>query len=849
MKRALLAAGLLLGPLAPAPALSAWPLSTFEIFCGKPADRFPDLTASFYSQQYGREVDRPAASPCDLSAASRAQLEGFAASAMQRLESFGFASPSPLRLGPVVRGARGGPVARIYADPEFSGYLNTLAPCGSAGASYPDLLSIVTLNPQFAAAFSSPTLLRAIGHELVHVLQNAYPLKTAPHTDLCGQDATWFLEGTADALSVDISRQTYPSYNPPLLVRGSKSYYGLRPYDRALTWSPGEDDAGYLDRHGHPVIPDYRTSSLFMHLADHYFGGAYGWLDGFFRVPEPKPGGDDWLAWFDDLLEKGASGPKLPLYLVFPDFLGNYATWGKSKHPHIGDERWLGPAFDGCRYVGLSRTEPVRELELELEPISGQCLRVWSQDPAVGEVAQVKVMVYGASEEEVDNLHLAVARMSAKVLDLGGGAYDCWELAKQHRGEPVCISKPYVGTTGAGKDSGVKQDQGAAGWAKTWASVHQEGTEELLDNLYVLVHAPVEPRIAKHANGRTQRVRAVVALDFPKLASSTHGASGKTAAAINQNRIEPIPMASGEDAMAGLMAAAAGDPEAISKLPFLMNNIPTLPAGARPAMAAGDGISSVTIERVKTSAGDGGSIELEPTLQLQLLVADTTIPFGATGSYPAYVMGTDLEALAAATGGDVIGNLMANPQAGAMALIAPQMSNLYRDRPSATIEVVEWSDELLRLTVSGGYCRGSDWDDRAKRCRVPQSFSGEVIKPFGWAYDTTRPFASVDTPGMAVYRRQMHELLRRRGLPLPPLPGPPTDPPSGGGGDPPAPDGGPGSGGDGELCDCSCEAFARLKQLGKENKEQGAERPAAEMAALAQCSMQCMAEWMSCPRG
>ena len=845
MRRALVATLLLAALSAPT---TAWEVPTFEIFCGKPADRFPDLSSSFYAQHFGQEVDRPAASDCGLDAATRDRLADFAARSLSRLESFGFASPAPLRLGPMVRGAGGTPVARLYADPGFGGYLQTLAPCGSAGAIYPELLSIVTMNPQFDSAFSHPTVLRAIGHEMVHVLQNAYPIKTAPHTDRCGLDATWFLEGTADALSVDISRQKYPSYNPPLLVRGSKSYYGLRPYDRALTWSPQEDEAGYLDRHGHPVIPDYRTSSLFMHLADHYFGGDYGWLDGFFRVPDPKPGSDDWLAWFDRQLEKGPTGPKLPLYLVFPDFLGNYATWGSRKHPHIGDERWLEPSFEGCRYVELSRAEPVRELELELEPISGQCLRVWSLDPAVGEVAQVKVMAYGRTEEEVDNLHLAVARMSAKVLDLGGGAYDCWELAKQHRGEPVCISKPYVGQKGAGKDSGVKQDAGAAGWVKTWASIYQEGTEGLLDNLYVLVHTPVHPTISKHASGMTQKARVVVALDFPTLATSTHGATGKTTASIDNNLVEPIPMASGEDAMAGLMAAAAGDPEAISKLPFLMNNIPTLPAGAMPAMAAGDGIRSVTISRAKTEPGGAGSIELEPTLQLQLLVADTTIPFGATGSYPAYVMGTDLEAMAAATGGDVLGNLMANPQAAAMAMIAPQMANLYRDRPSATIEVVEWSDELLHLKVSGGYCKGSDWDDRAKRCRAPQSFSGEVLKPFGWAYDSTRTFTSVDTPGMAVYRRQMHELLRKRGMPLPPLPGLPTNPPPGGSGDPPAPGGDPGSAGGGELCDCSCEAFAKLKQLGKENKEQEAERPSAEMAALAHCSMQCMAQWLACPR-
>jgi len=847
VRRALAAAALL---LAGAGSGAAWEVPRVEIFCGKPADRFPDLTWRFYSEHYGEEVDRPA--DCALSAATRSQLAGFVEVSLARLEDQGFGNPSPLRLGPVVRGAAGEPVVRLYADPTYGGYLQTLAPCHGSGAPIHELLSIVTMNPRLSEMFSSPTVLRTIAHEMVHVVQNAYALKTKPHTDRCGLDAGWFLEGTADALSVDISRKSFPSYDPPLLVRGSKSYYGLRPYHRALTWSPKEGEAGFLDRHGHPVIPDYRTSSLYMHLADQYFDGDYGWLDGFFRVPDPKPGGDDWLAWFDELLEKGATGPKRPLYLLFPDFLGNYATWGTKKHPHIGEARWLEPSFDGCRYVGLSRAEPVREIEVELEPISGQCLRVWSTDVAPGEVAQVKVMVYGESEEEVDNLHLAVARMSANVLELGGGEYDCWELSKRHRGEPVCISKPYTGRKGAEKDSGTKEDQGAAGWAKTWASVHQEGADGLLDNLYVLVHTPVEPRIARHAAGkeRNQRVRVVVALDYPTFATTTHGAAGKTTAAIDNQRVEPVPMASDEDAMAGMFAAAAGDPEAISKLPFLMNNVPSLANAGIAAPAARDGISSVTLERAETSA-EGGSVELEPTLQLQLLVADATIPFGATGSYPAYVLGTDIKAMSEVTRGASTAALMANPQAVAASLLGPQMTNLYKDRPSATIEVIEFDDALLRLRVSGQYCKGPDWDPQGERCRVPQRFSGEILKPFGWTYDPKNPFVSVDTPGMAIYRRQMHELLRQRGLPLPPMPG--TTPPAPGGGGPG--EGGPGEGGGGSgsssggtLCDCSCEAFERLRQLGKENKEQGAERPSTEMTALAQCSMECMSAWMSCPK-
>lgn len=130
MRRALVAAALL---FAGASSGGAWEVPRIELFCGKPADRFPDLTYRFYLEHYGEEVDRPAESDCALSPATRSQLTGYAELSLARLEEIGFSSPSPHRLGPVVRGAAGTPVVRFYADPAFDGYMNTLAPCLASG--------------------------------------------------------------------------------------------------------------------------------------------------------------------------------------------------------------------------------------------------------------------------------------------------------------------------------------------------------------------------------------------------------------------------------------------------------------------------------------------------------------------------------------------------------------------------------------------------------------------------------------------------------------------------------------------------------------------------------------------
>jgi hypothetical protein len=344
----------------------------------------------------------------------------------------------------------------------------------------------------------------------------------------------------------------------------------------------------------------------------------------------------------------------------------------------------------------------------------------------------------------------------------------------------------------------------------------------------------VKPSDTRHANGRPQRVKLTVALDFHRVASTSHGAGTKAIASINHNLVEPIPMSSGEDPRAGLMAAAAGDPEALSKLPFLMNSMIQAPM---PAMVAGEGISSVTLSQVEIEPSGGGSDELVPKVQWTFMLAERTIPFGATGTFPAYVTGHDLEATRALTGEGMLERMAADPAA-AVAMIAPGIINLHPSRPSATIQVIEFSDRLLRLAVGAEYCMGADWVGREEGCRAPQSLTGEVVKPFGWAYDTTNPFVSVDTPGMALYRRQAHETLRDRGMPLPAMP------PVGAGTPPPDDPGG----GTIELCDCSCEAYARMKALGREDKQQGRDTPSPELTALALCASQCMPSWLTCGR-
>lgn len=740
---------------------SAWEPDEFEVYCGKPAresgyivgqyalglEKDPN-TREYYLKHLGEDAD-VADDPGCLSPVRAGLLEDYARRSLLALKGMGFTSPSPNRLGPVVLGKNGKNVVRLFVDREYGGIANTLAPCvAGSDAVDPDRLSLMTFSTGYFENWPPPVALRLVSHEMMHLVQNAQAFRGEPHTESCAGVPEWLREGSADATSVDMVKRRFPGYRPPLTVRGSKSFYGLRPYDRAFTWVSGDAE----DEHGYSIISEYRTSSLFMHLADHYYGGKYDYLAGFFAVPDGKRGGDDWLAWFDDLLRLSDDGPKAPFYLVFPDFIANYANWGTKKHSHIGESDWLADSFDGCYTETLSRDEPKTELTLELEPISAQCLKVLTRLDS-GEVGQVKLMAYADSEEEIDNIHLGVAHMSAKVLDFGGNEMNCYDVAKTQRGKPVCITKPYTGRRNAGEDMGVKEQTASGSWVKTWASVMQESTGDLLDNLYVVTHTPVEPRDAKHDNRNTQKVRLEIALDAPAFSSSTHGKSKTMTASINNNLIEPVPMTGSEGTFGGL-AAGGGDPQALSKLPFLMN----MPSVKMPAMAQGDGISSVTLSTAEIQSDLSRGFDPDYTLQLVLVPDGQAIPFGSNGSFRASVTGYDLQAVKQAG---------SNP----MAMVGAMMSNLSRDEPSATIEVVEWSDALLRLRVNGDYCRVSDWDRQADRCRQPQNFSGEVIKPFGWTYDTNRPFVSIDTPGMELYRKRLYESMREQmGMPRPPMP-------------------------------------------------------------------------------
>lgn len=759
--------------------------------------------------------------PGCMSEVRRELAAEYAARALAALKPLGFDSPSPHRLGPVVTGADDLPAVRVILDPEMGGYAYARSPCNRGGGpADPVRPSQLTFSPQQLDRWPNPVILRYTAHEIVHVIQNAQPLVNHPDTDDCASIPGWLFEGTADALGLYVSRLTFPGYAPGLNVQGSKSFYGLRPWNRALSWDSGTT----RDRFGHTIASGYRSASLWMHLAEHYFGDRYHYLADFFAIPDLKQGGDDWLAWLDAVLRNKNFSTGHPLYLVFPDFMAQFANWGRDKYPHIGDEDWLREAFGDCEVVSLSPAQPTRGLNLELEPISARCVRVVAGGMGAGDSAQVKFMAYGASEEEVDNLHLAAARLGGRVPEMPRLEQGCFKFARAYRKQPACLEKPFTGKRGG---ETVQHD---SGWVRTWLSLRQESADGRFENLYIFAHTPPRPSDSRHANGQSQQVRLVVGVEHHRLSTDEHGRAGKTTARVNLKDTETPPM-TGSEAFGGVNAAA------LQKVIFAIN-APTVDA-------LGAGISVIDLVE-NTVGGDGG---LEPEVTLTLQVEGEPIPFGARGQFQANVLLSEtqtwdrLESLGAPTSA-ADAEAWANRAA---AILGAGLGGSKRTEPSGRIEVLAFNDELLHLRASGTYCRLADQHPQTGQCQRTRSFEAELITPFGWMWDSAQAFTSIDTPGMQLWREAVGNPLSamlggfapERSAPSPPPPAPtaPGPPPK------PAPSATVG-------CDCSCATFARLKTLGQNTRTaEQLDRALPELTALTACTEQCVSEWIQCPKG
>jgi hypothetical protein len=812
---------------------------TFEIFCGAPfADGWASgahkviagiseavfETASvvdpssrfFYERLYDKAPDGEDAGDC-LTLDTKRRLERYAGEIMARYLEMGFAV-APERIGPVVRGRDGTPVVRLYVIEQLGSIANTSSPC-IGGRAESQRAPLIRLDRERFQVSAHPQLYHWLAHELFHVVQFAQ--RSLYLQNPCGPDA-WVYEGTAEAVSLYLTRQKFPNWRPGATGYG-KNWYGLRAYHRSFAAPPGE-------------LAHYFTSSFWRYLAERYYQGEYGFLQRYFARSSWQHGVEDSLAWLEHHLrhepavtERTQGG----LYLIFPEFLTQFATWGRARFPEL-EQFWLLKAFNGCHTVTLSREAALAMLEpLNLEPLSGRCLKVRVSGLAPQELAALKVMAFDDELAPLDNLHLGMAASSAQHVRYGPtvlteAPFDCYAVVRRFEGS--CLEKPFTGNRGGvGAAAGIESNRGKR-HVKTWLSLPQIVPESgAFETLFVITHSPPEPNDAAHARRSPQRAWFSVGLEVSRLERGGDNAGGErphrrvqgkvvNPAASNQDGLGVVPMQGGESS--ALSAAQMMSPDYLSQMFFLMPGMPAAPPGR--------GVTAFEIEAVTIDPYG----ELEPTVSFQVTLFIEGIPFGATGSYRGMATG------------------LRHPTGGPEDAYFPLPNPATGEFENGTVTVVRYDEELLHVRLEGEVCRWGNLLRNAQGtvtgCRQLETFSGEIIKPFGWLYDSEQTFTSIDTPGMQLYRQDLMAALSE--MPFVPVsPGAPGPSDNADDDEPTFQDP---FGAAPVACDCSCDAFAHLQgELEALEALQTQLDPMALMeraAPVYQCLMECMMDFVAC---
>ena len=847
-------------------AAHAWSPDAFEVFCGSPAFSGASLLdtaveaagvryrAEFYADGTGND-DVAGDAEC-VSASRKRWMERAAGTIMASYERLGFASPEGRRLGPVVTSATGSAAVRLYvhATPDGEGGVkpgvaSTIAPCLPSGEKALDRLSIVEINAEIARTAATPKLYYVLAHEIFHVVQNAQRFREDPGTRSCDIDA-WVYEGMADAIAAHVTRELFPSFDPPLGAPWVRNYVGLRPYDvnlvvERLRRIPGGDVNALLG---------YRSSSWWRHIAEVHLRGDWRYLARFTATPNGAGGRDDWLRWMQRLVEGDAMIDQ-PHGMAYADFLTDYARWGARKYgASIGDAAWLAEAFGGCTVVPLSPRQPLRALSVELEHLSGSCLRVVVGGLEPDAFAAVRIVSSDLSLDDLDDLHLglAYATGTSRFTGVDADGFDCHDYLRRREVQGTnetpgfCTALPFIGSVaepGAGGDV----------FSKTWRTSTQRPVagSDAFEQRYVLSRVPFLATDARHSGRDTLTVRLQIGLEVatlrtPATARSPRPARPGTISTAGIVERPPLGLPMNDPP---LHAAGNPDPNDPTAILRVAAGLPFVPMPRE----ISEQLGGLTIWWGDTTKGFDDDRDFDTAFLLQLLF-DDELPggapaFGRTGTFEAWVQGFgDGDAAGIGSG---LGTLLPSMAmgGGSPALAGSPLCNYpYPDpedpaqthEPAARVEIVAFDADGLHLRYQGTLGYGAHDAEGRPICTDPQPFEGEIIKPFG-SFFAPGGFRLVPTPGTDA------ELEARYGEIF------------GFGGGRPPPDGdeaesGAGGGGGGAAvvdCDCSCGALLHLVDVLDESDDPApGEMPDPEVVAAFECMQVCgMPAVMQCVMG
>jgi len=641
-------------------------------------------------------------------------------------------------------------------------------------------------------------------HELFHLSQYEYPFWDPAKCYKFGGVPGWLSESTAQAVGIQMMIERYRSDWPPKRSESEViELAGLRRYDKTLPIRVHKEGGGEV-LSGDPMF--YKTHSFWRHIAEAHHGGKMDYLGEYMK--RPQPAGGTWLSWLNANTVKHTGAE---LGMVFSGFLADYAGWGDRGHAgeFLGRKKWLTGAFGGCKTVYLSKAEPADYVEVDLQPVSGNCIEVVV--PTMGPAGlteddsfavQAAAVVMAGPQSGRGGIHLAMAASNDKRKFL------CADEVKQRRkaGLGKCMFNP---------DDGKVRMNGGAIDARLWEVVAQQiGTDSRdgeLKNLYTVSYTPtsISMRDTDYGPSDLLSVGLYFVLDVAKLemdGQKKKGAVGSFGAG-------------GADPQTTLPKRdASGKPvNSYSKPDPFQPQLPVPPEAALPPEAEGKLSSIVVGELAGGGVAAASSVVLLPAKENARGELDShALSVGETGSFPLMISA----------------NINGEPA-----------SSL----PGSELVVEEFTDLALRARYRGTLCRHRDLElsrpgqPVENPCRNPFPVSGEIVKAFAGSRLPGRYMVTERTEGTEMYRKANERSLAEWSMPIPGGSGP--------GSGESAPGAGGGSGAAIPDCACTCDERSEALRQAEEltaREAAGGDVSAGAIMGLMRCQQQCQSEYMLC---
>jgi hypothetical protein len=640
-------------------------------------------------------------------------------------------------------------------------------------------------------------------HEVFHMIQYEYPFWNPARCKEFGGVPGWLMESTAQAVGMNLMIKRYRADRPPKRNESEVvELAGLRRYDETLLVRKKDND-GEERLSGHPMY--YRTYSFWAHLSNAHHGGKIEFLDQYLRRPQPS--GGTWLSWLNANTVKHSS---VELGMVFSGFLADYAGWGDRGHAgqFLGRKKWLTGAFGGCKTVYLSKAEPADYVEVDLEPVSGNCIEVVV--PTMGPAGlteddsfavQAAAVVMGGPPSARGGIHLAMAASNDRRKFL------CADEVKRRR-------KAGLGKCMFNMDDGKIRIGGGTIDAKVWEVVAQQIATDTRDgelkNLYTVSYTPtsISMRDTDYGPSDILSVRLYFVLDVAKLEMEGQKKKGVVGSF----------GASGSDPQTTLPKRdASGKPvNSYSKPNRFQPQLPVPPEAALPPEAEGK-LSSILVGELAGGGLVASSVMLLPAKENSRGELESyALSVGETGTFPLMI--------SASVNGEAASSLA-----------------------GSELEVEEFTDLALRARYRGTLCRHPDLvlsrpgQEVENPCRNPFPVSGEIVKAFAGSRLPGRYMVTERTDGTEMYRKANEQSLAEWSMPAPGE--------SGNGGDASDSAGSGGSSAALEDCACTCEERSQTLQQAEELKARqaaGEDVAAGALMGLMRCQSQCQSQYMLC---